>query len=731
MCQTVSSSRACLPGKVTLVLDKALTISTSDISGLDIAQSTPTAAAIGLGTHPYALTRDPPAPSFGRTSIRTAMSEVPERHAVSYHEILQDDLYAGEPHDNNTNRLITLAPTRLESEDTEEESEDIEEESEDIEEESDDTEEESDLSDAVHEYDGQNTHAIYDDIDSEHSDMLDAPDDDNDEDPRAIYEDIGLDRKYFDPGYFIQYHGLGDGNGHEREIAPGVYRSVRLDYPGNETTNGDTEDAWVPHAQHIETATANTGLVHDDEGADDSLLTRVKVAGTEHARRTNPVHFHKDENAWLVIFHKRIRRVISSETKIDIPIDIMVHRLFDGFFEGKVLKDEYGYSLPPRAARPYGSVNNHLRGRGPPALNAVRKEVMDLSQDSIGGQLYIPIITDEDIQQYHADGTVTLDDINEESRNYALALSEKEIQKNQVYRRKVIKMSLRNKAQAHFLPSNHEASPPDLLATAKESTTDNQPSTPWFPSWITFGTDEVPIAESSSTNKRDTVELSSSIKPENGRAWSSVMENARSLSPVPQSFAVQATESQLLNTQATVSPKIAAIDVSDDVVASDDSMTIFGDPEEEPTTVYTPANESADKESSLPPVPQISFPFSFQNRLESPLFLRAVPPSTPPLKNRASMIHLQMSPGEGSTSNPRPYDNGPDEGSLDMEFSDGMLPTTEIDFYDSPAQIPPYQPINVDLDPFWRQHMEVNRKRQLSSVSDSGLEKPQTGSHPS
>lgn len=218
---------------------------------------------------------------------------------------------------------------------------------------------------------------------------------DSDSDPNAIYEAIGIDRKYFDHDYYLLSHGPADRNTHQDDAKP-------------------VEMADTPEVEDGETS-------HDKE---------IPMTPKEKRKRG----FHEHEHGWVLLFFEKIKAVINNSWEIQIPSDTLTYKLFNSFFEGKVLKDADGQPLPPCTPRKFGSLHNHLRRPKNVKLVTLREEILNLLQDSNDCQLYVPIITQDEIEQYCADGAVVVDDPSDPAKNGAFALPEKEIKLNETTR---------------------------------------------------------------------------------------------------------------------------------------------------------------------------------------------------------------------------------------------------------------------------------------------------------
>ncbi|KAJ4359507.1 uncharacterized protein N0V89_000062 [Didymosphaeria variabile] len=261
------------------------------------------------------------------------------------------------------------------------------------------------------------------------------------EEPNAVYEDIGLDRKYFDHDYFLEYYGLA----REQWTAHGDGSDIRADYPDMEEVKPDSDPA--------------------------------RSRATNSTRKKKKHVFHEDEDAWLTLFFEKLKAVIESGKNVEIPSEAMMYKCFNNFFEGKVLKDSDGQPLSPRVARYTGTIHKHLRRPGAVKMVAVREEILSMMEDRAGGQLYVPVITDDDIQQYLAGGTYTVDDPDDKEKNHRFALSVKEIKLNETLRATANK---KRKQAAQGSPSSfpQQTSSPKQAPIPEQTTSAKQSPSP-------------------------------------------------------------------------------------------------------------------------------------------------------------------------------------------------------------------------------------------------------------
>jgi hypothetical protein len=136
------------------------------------------------------------------------------------------------------------------------------------------------------------------------------------------------------------------------------------------------------------------------------------------AKRVN-VFFHPEEEAWLMLFHKKIKLVVEAGHMIKLPGPVPAMEFFNKFFVGKVLQDAEGDDLLPREPRDESSMKSkfqHVNSGFKKMRNVMRK----LLEGKKGGVLYLPVITEEEFLLYQTDETVANDDPTEEGKNAAI-----------------------------------------------------------------------------------------------------------------------------------------------------------------------------------------------------------------------------------------------------------------------------------------------------------------------
>jgi hypothetical protein len=136
--------------------------------------------------------------------------------------------------------------------------------------------------------------------------------------------------------------------------------------------------------------------------------------------RRHNIAYLPEEVDYLLLLFKKIKAVVEAGHNVKIPGGVPITEEFNKFFVGKVLKDEHGADLPPREMREVLSIHSKLyhTNSGIPALRTVIRKLMETRH---GGDVYVPIITEEELRRYQEDGTVELDDPQDEKKNASKA----------------------------------------------------------------------------------------------------------------------------------------------------------------------------------------------------------------------------------------------------------------------------------------------------------------------
>jgi hypothetical protein len=137
------------------------------------------------------------------------------------------------------------------------------------------------------------------------------------------------------------------------------------------------------------------------------------------ARRIN-IFFHPEEEAWLMLFHHKLRVVVEAGHSNQMPGLVPTLKALNQFFVGKVLQGAEGEDMLPRTAREEVSMKgklNHANFGVKSMGDKIRKSL----ENKKGDVLYVPIITEGELSQYQADGIVTTYDPKDEEQNTALS----------------------------------------------------------------------------------------------------------------------------------------------------------------------------------------------------------------------------------------------------------------------------------------------------------------------
>ncbi|KAI4677300.1 uncharacterized protein J4E88_007108 [Alternaria novae-zelandiae] len=125
------------------------------------------------------------------------------------------------------------------------------------------------------------------------------------------------------------------------------------------------------------------------------------------------------EDAWMTLFHRKLRATIDAGHVIKIPGPVSVMEAFNAFFEGKVLKDANGADAPSRPQRDVSSIRGKLDGRVS-KVAAERKNMRGLLEGKTGGVLFVPNVTEDELRKFQVDESVAVNDPTEVGKNAAL-----------------------------------------------------------------------------------------------------------------------------------------------------------------------------------------------------------------------------------------------------------------------------------------------------------------------
>jgi hypothetical protein len=148
-----------------------------------------------------------------------------------------------------------------------------------------------------------------------------------------------------------------------------------------------------------------------------------------HVLRRRGIHLKRshtpyipDEEAWLSLFHKKVKLVNEAGHNIQLPGPVPTMEAFNEFFLGKVLQDFDGEDLSPRGVRDEISIKGKLYHDNS-GIRPIRNVMRKLLEGKHGGMLYVPIITEAELKQYREDGTVVVDDPGDAKKNAMLTRS--------------------------------------------------------------------------------------------------------------------------------------------------------------------------------------------------------------------------------------------------------------------------------------------------------------------
>jgi len=124
------------------------------------------------------------------------------------------------------------------------------------------------------------------------------------------------------------------------------------------------------------------------------------------------------ENAWFNLLHRKLQGTVEAGHIFRFPGPVPVMEAFNAYFEGKILKAADGNDTPPRSARNLVSMKSKLEGKKS-NISKDRSAIRKLLEGNKSKELYVPVITDEDLAQFLEDGTVMIDDPSHVGKNRA------------------------------------------------------------------------------------------------------------------------------------------------------------------------------------------------------------------------------------------------------------------------------------------------------------------------
>ena len=124
------------------------------------------------------------------------------------------------------------------------------------------------------------------------------------------------------------------------------------------------------------------------------------------------------EDAWLNLLHRKLQGTVEAGHVFKFPGPVPVMEAFNAYFEGKILKAADGNDTPPRSARNLSSMRSKLEGKKS-KISKDRSAIRKLLEGSNSKELYVPVITEEDLARFLEDETVVIDDPSHACKNRA------------------------------------------------------------------------------------------------------------------------------------------------------------------------------------------------------------------------------------------------------------------------------------------------------------------------
>jgi hypothetical protein len=138
----------------------------------------------------------------------------------------------------------------------------------------------------------------------------------------------------------------------------------------------------------------------------------------EHGLNTkkNVIVYTPLEDAWMTLFHRKLRATIEAGHLVKIPGPASVLVAFNAYFEGRALRDANGEDVGPRPSRDAISIRGKLDGRAS-KIAKERKEMRELLEGKKSGAVFVPAVTEAELTEFQENGTVAVDDPSEASKN--------------------------------------------------------------------------------------------------------------------------------------------------------------------------------------------------------------------------------------------------------------------------------------------------------------------------
>ncbi|RMZ74490.1 hect-domain-containing protein [Pyrenophora seminiperda CCB06] len=122
------------------------------------------------------------------------------------------------------------------------------------------------------------------------------------------------------------------------------------------------------------------------------------------------------EDAWLNILHRKLRGAVEAGHMFKCPTHDHMREAFNAHFEGKTLKAADGMDAPPRTSR---SVSGFAQKLSTGTYLEDRRIIRGLLERKKPKEIYLPVITEEELERFMEDDTVVIDDPNDVGKNWA------------------------------------------------------------------------------------------------------------------------------------------------------------------------------------------------------------------------------------------------------------------------------------------------------------------------
>lgn len=127
------------------------------------------------------------------------------------------------------------------------------------------------------------------------------------------------------------------------------------------------------------------------------------------SRRRPLQMYHPDEEAWLILYHKKVKAVIDAGHLVKTPRSTAIVEAFNGFFEGRVLKNSKGEDMAAREPRGEITIRNKLTHQKFEAYK-LREKIRSCIKGKRPKAVYLPSITERELKDYMQDGTVVVEE---------------------------------------------------------------------------------------------------------------------------------------------------------------------------------------------------------------------------------------------------------------------------------------------------------------------------------